>query len=110
MNAQYFRVTGYHPGEDLAVIVDSFGKHSQLWQFSIAMSDKGFKVVAVSNATKFIDVNTTQVAQSDKFILRSSAKGQPESTTHIVGGVEYFATKVGNKIYIPDRDKKVEVA
>jgi len=104
----YFRITAYHPTENLSVIVDSYGLHEKLWQFSSQMLQKGFKVIEVSNAEKFLDVNITKAAPDmDKYILRASTEGEPERITHLLNGVEYHAIKVEGKIYIPDREKKV---
>lgn len=44
----YFRITAYHPAEDLSVIADSNGKFEKLWQFSAYIVSKGFKVIAVN--------------------------------------------------------------
>jgi hypothetical protein len=110
MNTQYFRVTAYHPAENTSVILDSNGLHEKLWQFSSALLQKGFKVIEVSSDEKFIDVNIEKTSpESEKHILRAYAQGLPENITHSLNGVTYNAIKVGEKIYIPDRDKRVNI-
>ena len=51
--ANYYRITAYHPAEDLSVIADSNGKFEKLWQFSAYMVAKGFKIIAVGGENKF---------------------------------------------------------
>lgn len=50
----YFRITAYHPTENISVIMDSFGKFEKLWQFSSYMVSKGFKIIAANNEDSFI--------------------------------------------------------
>lgn len=49
----YFRITAYHPIENISVIMDSYGKFEKLWQFSAYMVSKGFKIIAVGGEDKF---------------------------------------------------------
>ena len=51
----YFRITAYHPEQNISVIMDSYGKFAKLWQFSAYMVQKGFKVLAVGNDETFFD-------------------------------------------------------
>ena len=53
--ANYYRITAYHPAEDLSVIADSNGKFEKLWEFSAYMVSKGFKVIAVSREENFLE-------------------------------------------------------
>ena len=104
----YFRVTAYHPTENTSVIMDSYGMHEKLWQFSSAMINKGFKVVEVSAADKFLDVNIARTSpEMNKLVLRATAAGEPERVTHLLNGIGYHAIKVDGKIYIPDKEKRV---
>jgi hypothetical protein len=107
MNTQYYRITAYHPTEDISVIMDSNGRHEKLWQFSAELLQKGFKIIEVSGDEKFIGINITKTEQTDKIVLRATASGKPENITHLLDGIEYNTVKVGGKIYIPDKDKKV---
>ncbi|MCL2061184.1 MAG: hypothetical protein FWH03_00970 [Firmicutes bacterium] len=107
MTTNYYRVTVYHPTEDLSVIFDSFGKYEKLWQFSSFFINKGFSVLEVSSADKFLDGNITKTKPCpDNLILRANQTGKPEYTTYEHNGTVYHAVKVENKIYIPDRDKR----
>jgi hypothetical protein len=108
MNTQYYRITAYHPTESISVIMDSNGKYEKLWQFSSELLQKGFKILEVSSDEKFLDGNIIKTElEPNKIILRATASGKPENTTHLLNGVTYHAVKVGEKIYIPDKDKRV---
>ena len=107
MNTNYFRITAYHPAEDISVIFDSFGMYEKLWQFSSFMLQKGFQVIEVSSAEKFLDGNITKAEPlPDNLILRANHTGKPENVTHEHNGITYHAVQVEGKIYIPDREKK----
>lgn len=107
MATKYFRITAYFPAENLSVIIDSNGMFEKLWEFSSLLVQTGLKVLDVSNDEKFIDVNISKAeAVSDKLILRAYAKGKIETTVYEHNGVNYKAIQVGDKIYIPDKDKK----
>ena len=43
----------------------------------------------------------------DHIILRANADGKPKETTYTIDGITYKAIKVGDKIYIPDKEKTV---
>jgi hypothetical protein len=103
----YYRITAYHPTENVSVIMDSNGRYEKLWQFSSELLQKGFKILEVSNDEKFLDINITKTEQTDKFVLRAYAADKPENITHLLNGIEYPAIKFGEKIYIPDKDKRV---
>jgi hypothetical protein len=103
----YYRITAFHPTENVSVIMDSNGRYEKLWQFSSELLQKGFKILEVSNDEKFLDINIAKTEQTDKFVLRATASGMPENITHLLNGIEYHAIKVGGKIYIPDKDKRV---
>lgn len=110
MTTNYFRVTVYHSTEDISAIMDSNGMFEKLWQFSSFLIQKGLKVLEISNADKFIDINIGKVeVNTDKFYLRSHSKGRPEIIKHEIEGRLYNAIKVSKKIYIPDRDKIVNI-
>jgi hypothetical protein len=104
----YYRITAYYPTEDTSVIMDSNGKYEKLWQFSSDLLQKGFKIIEVSNAEKFLNGNITRTEPiADKVVLRANASGKPENIIHLLDGIEYPAIKVDGKIYIPDKDKKI---
>jgi hypothetical protein len=102
----YYRITAYHPTENVSVIMDSNGKYEKLWQFSSELLQKGFKILEVSNDERFLDINITKTEPTDKIVLRATATGKPENATHLIDGVTYYAVKVDGKIYIPDKEKK----
>ena len=51
--SNYFRITAYHPEQDLSAIFDSNGYFEKLWQFSAYLIQKGFKIIEVGNEEKF---------------------------------------------------------
>lgn len=77
--ANYFRITAYHPTENLSVIMDSNGLFEKLWQFSSFMVSKGFKIIEVGNEEKF-DEGDMPKAERDAvhIILRACKSGQPD--------------------------------
>lgn len=74
----YFRITAYHPEQNISVIMDSYGKFEKLWQFSAYMVQKGFKVLAVGNDETFLTAISKKKQKSSR---RKSffAPMQPES-------------------------------
>jgi hypothetical protein len=108
MATQYFRVTAYYPKEDLTVIIDSNGMFEKLWQLSSFILQKGLKIIEASSDEKFIDINIEKAeADTEHIILRAEAKDKHEPVTQTIDGVAYQAIKVADKIYIPDRDKRL---
>ena len=77
--ANYFRITAYHPTENLSVIMDSNGLFEKLWQFSSFMVSKGFKIIEVGGEDKF-DEGDMPKAERDTvhIILRACKSGQPD--------------------------------
>lgn len=91
----YFRITAYHPTENISVIMDSYGKFEKLWQFSAYMVSKGFKIIAVGGEDKFefgdmskVEYNTNQI------YLRAYKIGTTEILTYTEHSKHY------NKIII----------
>ena len=104
--ANYFRITAYHPEQDLSVIMDSYGLFEKLWQFSADLIQKGFKIIEVGNDQKFIEGQILKTDfEPDKYILRSHQKGKPLPSTLKENGITYIAISVGDKTYIPDKEK-----
>ena len=109
--ANYFRITAYHPIEDLSLIIDSNGKFKELWEFSSYLVKKGFKILEVGDNTKFLDGNLGLTPENpDKIVLRACTEGRPQYTTFQQNGIEYHAIQIRNKIYIPDRNKKEKLS
>ena len=77
--ANYFRITAYHPTENLSVIMDSNGLFEKLWQFSAYLVAKGFKIVSVAGTDNFSEGNIPMNdVPTDTILLRACALGQPE--------------------------------
>ncbi len=75
----YFRITAYHPKEDISVILDSLGKFEKLWQFSSYLIGLGFKIKEVAKAENIIEATFEPVTkESDKILLRAVNRGEPE--------------------------------
>ncbi|MBR2909093.1 MAG: hypothetical protein IKC11_01950 [Clostridia bacterium] len=101
---KYFRITGYSPENDFCFILDSFGMFDEIWQFSSFLIKNGFKVLEVSNAEQFVDINIEKVEENaEKVFLRANAKGKPENIQEEIEGITYKAIKVADKIYIPKK-------
>ena len=76
--ANYFRITAYHPAENLSAIFDSNGRFEKLWQFSAFLVQKGFKIVEVGSDDKFREGNIPKVPEDTSLILRACTKGEPK--------------------------------
>lgn len=101
----YFRITAYHPTEDLSVIMDTNGMFEKLWQFSSFMVQKGFKILEVGTDEKFLDVNIEKAEpEPDKLILRATDKGKPIYLDCELNGVTIRAVQVKDKIYVPEKE------
>ena len=111
MNTKYFRITVYHPAEDLSAIFDSYGMYEQIGQFAAHFTEWGLEVISATTAEHFLDGNLDKSAPIlDKMILRACAKGRPEHVNYGVGGALYPAIKVGDGIYIPNGASAVKPA
>ena len=81
--ANYFRITAYHPTENLSVIMDSNGLFEKLWQFSSFMVSKGFKIIEVGGEDKFDEGDMPKAEQDTvHVILRTCKSGEPEITSN----------------------------
>lgn len=91
--ANYYRITAYHPTEDLSVIADSNGKFEKLWEFSAYMVSKGFKVIAVNREDGFENGNMPRVApDKDRITIQAYLTGKPvlDGQTISVGASHYM--------------------
>jgi len=103
-----FRITGYVKKDNYSVILDSNGMFEKLWQFSSYLVQKGIEIVEVSKAENIIDINITPAEQdNNNLILRATADGRPEYIEQNVNGITYKAIKVGDKIYIPNKEQMI---
>lgn len=81
----YFRITAYHPIEDLSVIMDSNGMFEKLWQFSAYLVSKGFKIIEVGDDSKFTEGNIPKVERDNvHIIVRACKSGQPNKENNII--------------------------
>jgi len=104
----YFRITAYHPKEDVCGIFDTNGLYEKLWQFSSYLIGRGFEVLEVSGEDKFLEGTISKTGPDNEcHILRAGSTGKPETITHEYNGKSYHAVKIGDKIYIPDKMKIV---
>ena len=91
----YFRITAYHKTLNVSMIMDSYGKFNELWEFSAYLVEKGFNIIEVHRANKFTDGNFAKASQDTyHVILRTAQYGMPD--------VEIYGTKkitVANRYY-----------
>jgi len=74
----YFRITAYHKGLNISMIMDSYGKFNELWEFSAYLVAKGFNIIEVHRANKFTDGNFPKAEQDNEHvILRAAQYGMP---------------------------------
>lgn len=79
----YFRITAYHKKLNISMIMDSYGKFNELWEFSAYLVAKGFSILEVHRAEKFTDGNFTKAEQDNKHaILRAAQYGMPDIQTN----------------------------
>lgn len=97
----YFRITAYHPTENISVIMDSYGKFEKLWQFSSYMVSKGFKILEVDTEETFLDGNLPKIeSKQDKIMLRASKEGEPTISTYNENGITYNKIVINNTNYL----------
>lgn len=76
--ATYFRITAYHPQENVSVIMDSNGMFEKRWQFSAHLVSKGFQILEVGEETSPVNGSLDHALdEPDRMILRACAKGKP---------------------------------
>lgn len=104
----YFRVTVYHPAEDVSAIIDSNGYFEKLWQFSAALVQKGFKIVEVGGDDRFLEGDLPKAeADNQHLLLRACKTGKPEyiNCTVRVGGKRYTPEPLLNSSSISNQNK-----
>lgn len=106
--SNYFRITAYHKDLDACCIIDSNGMFEKQFQFTYYLYERGFEIVEVGDADKFMDVNIKKAdVNTEKMILRAFMHGRPQYTTATVYGVTYRAIAVEDKVYIPNKYQRV---
>lgn len=93
--SNYFRITAYHPEQDLSAIFDSNGYFEKLWQFSAYLIQKGFKIIEVGGEDKF-DEGDMPKAERDAvhILLRACCSGVPRIKNNLIsiGDKKYSTT------------------
>ncbi|MCM1368198.1 MAG: hypothetical protein NC184_05280 [Roseburia sp.] len=108
MANNHYRVTAYHPTEDVTVLIDSFGVYDKLWQLSSMLVMKGFKILEVSDSTKFVEVNIPNIEPNNKQLyLRACMVGRPDEFIQDIDGRRVKVVQVENRMYIPDKTASV---
>lgn len=103
--SKYFRITGYNEKENISVIMDSNGKFNEIWEFSVYMLQKGFRIIEVSDDTQFLDGNISRAKdEPDCVVLRATDYGRPKTIEHNIDGRVYIAVQVDKKYYIPNKN------
>lgn len=104
---KYYRITAYYPADNFTFIADSNGKFAELWQFSAYLVKKGLKIIEVGRLVNMLDINISP-AENDTLnvLLRACADGKPKYIEQEYNGILYKAIKVGDKIYIPNKEQK----
>ena len=79
------------------MIMDSYGKFNELWEFSAYLVEKGFSILEVHRANKFTDGNFPKASQDNEhIILRAAQYGMPD--------VEADTITIANRYYIIERN------
>lgn len=75
--SKYFRITGYNEKENISVIMDGNGKFNEIWEFSVYMLQKGFRIIEASDDTQFLDGNISRAKdEPDCVVLRATDYGR----------------------------------
>ena len=83
--SNYFRITAYHPTENISVVIDSNGSFEKLWQFSSHVVQKGFKILAVHAHPNFDFGDMPELPPDpDKMIIRAYQTDPPTITNNTI--------------------------
>ena len=107
MTTNHFRVTAYHPTEDVTLLIDSYGVYEKLWQLSSMLVMKGFNIIEASDSTKFVNVNIPDIAPNTKLYLRACMVDKPDIFLQPLDGKRSRVVQVENRMYIPDKTASV---
>ena len=91
--ANYFRITAYHPQENLSAIINCNGMFEKLWQFSSFIVKHGFKVLEAADDSKFDFGDLPKASpEPDKIILRCCDSNMPIIVGNVitVAGKRYY--------------------
>lgn len=104
----YFRITGYNQEKDFSFIIDCNGMFEKKWQFSSMLVQNGLKVLEISDADTFLDVNIERANKDNKHIFFRAGKfGKPEYINKSLNGITYRAVQIADKIYIPNKEQTI---
>lgn len=108
MTTNHFRVTAYHPTEDVTILIDSYGVYEKLWQLSSMLVMKGFNIIEASDSTKFVNVNIPDIApNTDKLYLRACMVDKPDIFLQPLDAKRSRVVQVEDRMYIPDKTASV---
>ena len=78
----YFRITAYHPKENISAILEASDKYSQLWEFSAFLVKQGLNIIAVCPKERIVPDTLEHLPLVDKpsgkIMLRAIEQGKPE--------------------------------
>ncbi len=108
MHRHYFRITAYHPKENITAILDSYGFFRKQKNLSFCLTAKDFEIVESGTARKFLDGSFPKIPYDPShFYLQAIHNGKPAYTEYSLNGKVYKAIQVDNRIYIPNKKKRV---
>ena len=96
----YYRITAYHPDEDISVILDSNGKFDTLWEYSSHLVSQGFKILALCRENAFAECTFPLIENSKKLAVRAIAKGIADINDFECNNRKCRSISVGDKIYV----------
>ena len=68
---------------NISMIMDSYGRFTELWEFSACLVAKGFNILEVHKADKFTDGNFPKAEQDNEHVILSFAQcGKPDVETN----------------------------
>ena len=80
----YFRITAYHPTNNISFIIDSNGKFTELGAFAAYLIKNGCKVIQIGRAENFQDGNFSKIPPSEQLVLRACAFGNLERNNGVI--------------------------
>ena len=80
----YFRITAYHPANDINFIMDSNGRFTELGSFAAYLIKNGCKVIQIGRAENFQDGNFSKIEPTEQLVLRACAFGNPERNNGVI--------------------------
>ena len=99
----YYRITAYHPAENVSAILDSHGRFEKLWEFSAYLVSKGFKILEASKEGGFLE-GTMPIAphNTQRIFVQACGRGKPTEGATVIDGTPYRSVVLEGKSYVPD--------